>query len=187
MRRFICLLLLFAICMSCCASAEEDSLVGQTRSTVRAQWGEPVYMLIGMDVLCAEGKTLIAAYGYQPGQQGGFVQDYVLLDGERNYLSGTIPEEDTLFPVYDMISETPAAELPRVYDTGSGLVIHTMITADGYIVRWYDDCPNIITDMYIHVYDSIWQREVSGRMAEYMVYLIKKGAEAQASQIPPED
>ena len=56
---------------------------------------------------------------------------------------GTIPAEDTLFHVYDVVSSTAAAEIPGVVDVGSDAEIHAKITADGYVVCWQRDCPNV--------------------------------------------
>lgn len=172
MRRLLSVLLLMTIGFSCCAFAEEDTWVGLSRDTIEAQWGKPVKSLIQLHVWEMDGKTLIAAFSYRDEMESPLLTDYVLLDEERQYISGTIPDEDTLFHVYDVIKSTPAADIPQVIDTGSGFVINTKMTADGYIVRWHGDCPNIVTDMYVQVYDCIEQKDVDGRIIEYLFYSI---------------
>ena len=172
MKRFLCVMLLFAVGFNGCTFAEADIQVGMLREEIAAQWGEPVESFITLDVWESDGNTLMTACPYRYQTDSYPLTDYVLLDKERNYISGTIPAEDTLFHVYNAIGSTPVSGIPQVYDTGSGAVINTKITADGYIVRWQGDCPRILTDMYIQVYDCIELKYGSGRIFEYLRYLI---------------
>ncbi len=172
MRMLFSVILLMTMGFSCCPFEEENTWVGLSHDTIVAKWGKPVKSLIQLDVWEMDGKTLIAVFSYSDKMESFLLTEYVLLDEQRQYISGTIPDEDTLFHVYDVIKSTPAADIPQVIDTGSGLVINTKITADGYIVRWHGDCPNIVPDMYVQVYDCIEQKDIDGRIFEYLLYSI---------------
>lgn len=167
MKKLLSLLLLLTLGMSCFASAE-DTLVGVQQDEISAQWGEPDKLwnrTVG--VWKHDGQTLVATF------TADGVQDYVILDDNRQLLAGTIPAEDTLFRVYDVVSSTAAAEIPGVVDVGSGVEIHAKITADGYLLTWQGDCPNIFTDWYLTVYDGVKGQE-DGRKTAYLTYVMTK-------------
>ena len=99
---------------------------------ITAQWGSPEKLLnYTVGIWKRDGQTLVATFVTNPETQQLLVQDYVILDSERQLLAGTIPTEDALFHVYDVVSSTAAAEIPGVVDVGSGAEIHAKITADG--------------------------------------------------------
>lgn len=172
MRQVVSILLLLVLLSPCSAYAEELQ-TGMPRASLIAQWGEPVYALINAGVWSRDGQTLVASFTYSEQQGDELLADYILLDAERRYISGTIPAEDTLFRVYDMISGMPASEIPYMFDSGSGFFINTRITADGYIVRWQDDCPSILLNMYLEVYDCVLQETTGGHVTEYLLYLMQ--------------
>ena len=45
MRKLLCLLLLLALGLSCCAFAAEDTLTGVPQDEITAQWGSPEKLL----------------------------------------------------------------------------------------------------------------------------------------------
>jgi len=160
MRKLLCLLLLLVLGLSCCAFAAEDTLTGVPQDEITAQWGSPEKLLnYTVGIWKRDGQTLVATFAADMETQQLLVQDYVILDSERQLLAGTIPAEDTLFHVYDVVSSTAAAEIPGVVDVGSDAEIHAKITADGYVVCWQRDCPNIFTDLYLTVYDGVKGQE----------------------------
>lgn len=167
MKKLLSLLLLLTLGMPCFASAE-DTLVGVPQDEITAQWGEPDKLWnYTVGVWKHDGQTLVATF------TADGVQDYIILDDNRQLLAGTIPAEDTLFHVYDVVSSTAAAEIPGVVDVGSGAEIHAKITADGYVVCWQRDCPNIFTDLYLTVYDGVKGQE-DGRKTAYLTYVMTK-------------
>ena len=160
MRKLLCLLLLLVLGLSCCAFAAEDTLTGVPQDEITAQWGSPEKLLnYTVGIWKRDGQTLVATFAADMETQQLLVQDYVILDSERQLLAGTIPTEDTLFHVYDVVSSTAAAEIPGVVDVGSDAEIHAKITADGYVVCWQRDCPNVFTDLYLTVYDGVKGQE----------------------------
>ena len=163
------LLLLLTLALSCFAvAAAEDTLVGVPQDEASSQWGEPDKLwnhIVG--IWKHDGQTLVATF------TADGVQDYIILDDNRQMLAGTIPAEDTLFHVYDVVSSTPAAEIPGLVDVGSGVTIHTKITADGYLLTWQGDCPNIFTDWYLSVYDGVKAQE-DGLKTAYLAYVMAK-------------
>ncbi len=169
MKKLLCLFLLLTLALSCFAFASaEDTLVGVPQDEISAQWGEPDKLWnYTVGVWKCDGQTLVATF------TADGVQDYVILDDNRQLLAGTIPAEDTLFRVYDVVSSTSAAEIPGVVDVGSGAEIHAKITADGYVVCWQGDCPNIFTDLYLTVYDGVKAQE-DGRKTAYLTYVMTK-------------
>lgn len=172
MRKLLSLLLLLALGLSCCAFAAEDTLTGVPQDEITAQWGSPEKLLnYTVGIWKRDGQTLAATFVTDPETQQLLVQDYVILDSERQLLAGTIPTEDTLFHVYDVVSSTAAAEIPGVVDVGSGAEIHAKITADGYVVCWQRDCPNIFTDLYLTVYDGVKGQE-DGLKTAYLAYVM---------------
>lgn len=160
MRKLLCLLLLLVLGLSCCAFAAEDTLTGVPQDEITAQWGSPEKLLnYTVGIWKRDGQTLVATFAADMETQQLLVQDYVILDSERQLLAGTIPAEDTLFHVYDVVSSTAAAEIPGVVDVGSDAEIHAKITADGYVVCWQRDCPNVFTDLYLTAYDGVKGQE----------------------------
>lgn len=185
MKKFVCLLLLLTLGLSCCAFAEETALVGTSREAIAAQWGNRINGWgNSVGIWKQDGQTLVATFVLDRETQQQLVQDYVILDDARQMLAGTIPAEDTLFHVYDVVSSTPAAEIPGVVDVGSGVVIHAKITADGYVVCWQGDNPNIFTDLFLDVYDGV-KDKADGRKMEYLAYVMtKEDADAQDTSAP---
>lgn len=174
MKKLLSLLLLLALGLSCCAFAAEDTPTGVPQDEITAQWGSPEKLLnYTVGIWKRDGQTLVATFVTDPETQQLLVQDYVILDSERQLLAGTIPTEDTLFHVYDVVSSTAAVEIPGVVDVGSGAEIHAKITADGYVVCWQRDCPNIFTDLYLTVYDGVKGQE-DGRKTAYLTYVMTK-------------
>lgn len=172
MKKLLSLLLLLALGLSCCAFAAEDTLTGVPQDEITAQWGSPEKLLnYTVGIWKRDGQTLVATFVTDPETQQLLVQDYVILDSERQLLAGTIPTEDTLFHVYDVVSSTAAAEIPGVVDVGSGAEIHAKITADGYVVCWQRDCPNVFTDLYLTVYDGVKGQE-DGLKTAYLAYVM---------------
>ena len=167
MKKLLSLFLLLTLALSCFAFASaEDTLVGVPQDEISAQWGEPDKLwnhTVG--VWKHDGQTLVATF------TADGVQDYVILDDNRQLLAGTIPTEDTLFHVYDVVSSTAAAEIPGVVDVGSGAEIHAKITTDGYVVCWQRDCPNIFADWYLTVYDGVKAQE-DGLKTAYLAYVM---------------
>ena len=49
--------------------------------------------------------------------------------------------------------------------------IHAKITADGYVVCWQRDCPNVFTDLYLTVYDGVKGQE-DGLKTAYLAYVM---------------
>lgn len=174
MKKLLSLLLLLALGLSCCAFAAEDTLTGVPQDEITAQWGSPEKLLnYTVGIWKRDGQTLVATFVTDPETQQLLVQDYVILDSERQLLAGTIPTEDTLFHVYDVVSSTVAAEIPGVVDVGSDAEIHAKITADGYVVCWQRDGPNVFTDLYLTVYDGVKGQE-DGRKTAYLTYVMTK-------------
>ena len=174
MRKLLCLLLLLVLGLSCCAFAAEDTLTGVPQDEITAQWGSPEKLLNYTDgIWKRDGQTLVATFAADMETQQLLVQDYVILDSERQLLAGTIPAEDTLFHVCDVVSSTAAAEIPGVVDVGSDAEIHAKITADGYVVCWQRDGPNVFTDLYLTVYDGVKGQE-DGRKTAYLTYVMTK-------------
>ena len=174
MKKLLSLLLLLALGLSCCAFAAEDTPTGVPQDEITAQWGSPEKLLnYTVGIWKRDGQTLVATFVTDPETQQLLVQDYVILDSERQLLAGTIPTEDTLFHVYDVVSSTAAVEIPGVVDVGSGAEIHANITADGYVVCGQRDCPNIFTDLYLTVYDGVKGQE-DGRKTAYLTYVMTK-------------
>lgn len=174
MRKLLCLLLLLVLGLSCCAFAAEDTLTGVPQDEITAQWGSPEKLLnYTVGIWKRDGQTLVATFAADMETQQLLVQDYVILDSERQLLAGTIPAEDTLFHVYDVVSSTAAAEIPGVVDVGSDAEIHAKITADGCVVCWQRDCPNVFTDLYLTAYDGVKGQE-DGRKTAYLTYVMTK-------------
>lgn len=172
MKKLLSLLLLLALGLSCCAFAAEDTLTGVPQDEITAQWGSPEKLLnYTVGIWERDGQTLVATFVTDPETQQLLVQDYVILDSERQLLAGTIPTEDTLFHVYDVVSSTAAAEIPGVVDVGSDAEIHAKITADGYVVCWQRDGPNVFTDLYLMVYDGVKGQE-DGLKTAYLAYVM---------------
>ncbi len=172
MKKLLSLLLLLALGLSCCAFAAEDTLTGVPQDEITAQWGSPEKLLnYTVGIWKRDGQTLVATFVTDPETQQLLVQDYVILDSERQLLAGTIPTEDTLFHVYDVVSSTVAAEIPGVVDVGSGAEIHAKITADGYVVCWQRDCPNVFTDLFLTAYDGVKGQE-DGLKTAYLAYVM---------------
>ena len=170
MRKLLSLLLLLALGLSCCAFA----VTGVPQDEITAQWGSPEKLLnYTVGIWKRDGQTLVATFAADMETQQLLVQDYVILDSERQLLAGTIPAEDTLFHVYDVVSSTAAAEIPGVVDVGSDAEIHAKITADGYVVCWQRDGPNVFTDLYLTVYDGVKGQE-DGRKTAYLTYVMTK-------------
>lgn len=137
MKKLLSLLLLLALGLSCCAFAAEDTLTGVPQDEITAQWGSPEKLLNHtVGIWKRDGQTLAATFVTDPETQQLLVQDYVILDSERQLLAGTIP-------------------------------------ADGYVVCWQGDCPNIFTDWYLTVYDGVKGQE-DGRKTAYLTYVMTK-------------
>lgn len=110
MKKLLSLLLLLALGLSCCAFAAEDTPTGVPQDEITAQWGSPEKLLnYTVGIWKRDGQTLVATFVTNPETQQLLVQDYVILDSERQLLAGTIPTEDALFHVYDVVSSTAAA------------------------------------------------------------------------------
>ena len=92
MRKLLCLLLLLVLGLSCCAFAAEDTLTGVPQDEITAQWGSPEKLLnYTVGIWKRDGQTLVATFAADMETQQLLVQDYVILDSERQLLAGTIP------------------------------------------------------------------------------------------------
>ena len=91
MKKLLSLLLLLALGLSCCAFAAEDTLTGVPQDEITAQWGSPEKLLnYTVGIWKRDGQTLVATFAADMETQQLLVQDYVILDSERQLLAGTI-------------------------------------------------------------------------------------------------
>ena len=87
MKKLLSLLLLLALGLSCCAFAAEDTPTGVPQDEITAQWGSPEKLLnYTVGIWKRDGQTLVATFVTNPETQQLLVQDYVILDSERQLL-----------------------------------------------------------------------------------------------------
>lgn len=103
-----------------------------TKESVTDSWGSPIRYGNTVCIYHQGNQFLIAAFD----NSGAIISDYVIIDSARMYIEGTIERSFTIDFVLHSLFHDMEAMLNRSYDNGSGAIIHTVITSDGYVIEW---------------------------------------------------
>lgn len=116
----------------------KDLFINQTYDGICTIWGSPVASFVNLHIWNTNEGELFAG-AFESGTSESNLASYIYLSAEKEYISGTIPKENTAIRLLNQPREIFLHENAQVYDIGSGIYIPAQISADGYIVYYLEE------------------------------------------------